>query len=54
MNENTKKMFKEIGTAINPKIRVQRLGIAQQQLVEIVKYLSKSKLIIMDEPSLLR
>lgn len=52
MNENTKKMFKEIGTAINPKIRVQRLGIAQQQLVEIVKAISKNaKLIIMDEPS---
>ena len=45
-------MFKEIGTAINPKIRVQRLGIAQQQLVEIVKAISKNaKLIIMDEPS---
>lgn len=52
MNENTKKMFKEIGMAINPKIRVQRLGIAQQQLVEIVKAISKNaKLIIMDEPS---
>ncbi len=38
--------------AINPKIRVQRLGIAQQQLVEIVKAISKNaKLIIMDEPS---
>ena len=42
MNENTKKMFKEIGMAINPKIRVQRLGIAQQQLVEIVKAISKN------------
>lgn len=52
MNKNTKKMFEEIGMAINPKIRVQRLGIAQQQLVEIVKAISKNaKLIIMDEPS---
>lgn len=52
MNKNTKKMFQDIGTQINPKARVQNLGIAQQQLIEIVKAISKNaKLIIMDEPS---
>ena len=52
MNANTEKMFEEIGMNLNPKTRVNHLGIAQQQLVEIVKAISKNaKLIIMDEPS---
>lgn len=37
---------------INPKARVSMLGIAQQQLVEIVKALSlQSEIIVMDEPT---
>lgn len=52
MHETTKKMFEEIGVSINPGTRIQRLGVAHQQLVEIVKAISKNaKLIIMDEPS---
>ena len=47
-----KKCLKRLEWPLIPKIRVQRLGIAQQQLVEIVKAISKNaKLIIMDEPS---
>lgn len=52
MNNNAKGMFKEVGMEINPRVRVQSMGVAQQQLVEIVKAISKNaRLIIMDEPS---
>jgi len=52
MNAETKKMCEEMGLDINPKKRVSELGIAYQQVVEIVKAVSKnSKLLIMDEPS---
>ena len=52
MDANTKRMFEEIGMDINPRMRVQNMGVARQQLVEIVKAISKNaKLVIMDEPS---
>ncbi len=52
MQEETKKYFNEIGLDVDPKMQVKMLGIAQQQMVEIVKVVSKkAKLIIMDEPT---
>ena len=52
MNRNTKELFKEIGMEQEPRKRVQSMGVAGQQLVEIVKAISKkARLIIMDEPS---
>ena len=52
MQEETKKHFNEIGLDVDPKMQVKMLGIAQQQMVEIVKVVSKNaKLIIMDEPT---
>lgn len=50
--EKTKKLFDEIGVAINPKSLMRFLSVAQVQLVEIVKAISlSSKIIIMDEPT---
>lgn len=52
MNRLTIELFNQFGLEIDPKIKIQYLGIAQQQLVEIVKATTKNaKLIIMDEPS---
>lgn len=48
----TQDLLLEVGLDVDPKCKVQYLGTAQQQLVEIVKAISKNaKLIIMDEPS---
>jgi len=45
-------LLKGIGFKIDPSIKVGRLGVAQQQIVEIVKALSqKVKVLILDEPS---
>lgn len=52
MIEDCRRLMREVGVEINPGEKVQNLGIAQQQLVEIVKSVSKNaKFIIMDEPS---
>lgn len=52
MEQDAKELFREIGMDINPHAVVKDLGIAQQQLVEIVKAISKNaRFIIMDEPS---
>lgn len=52
MQEECQRLFNEIGIDIDPKEKVKNLGIAQQQLVEIAKAISKNaKLIIMDEPT---
>ena len=50
MREETKKLFSQIGLNVDPAKMVKDLGIAQQQMVEIVKTVSKkAKFIIMDE-----
>lgn len=50
--ENSKKALKEVGLELDPKIKVEKLSVAQKQMVEIAKALSfKSKLIVMDEPT---
>lgn len=52
MQEECQRLFQEIGIDINPREKVKNLGIAQQQLVEIAKAISKNaKFIIMDEPT---
>jgi ABC-type sugar transport system ATPase subunit len=50
--EETKKITDEIGLDISPKMKVGYLSIAQEQLVEIAKALSKKpRVIVMDEPT---
>ena len=52
MNQQTVELCKDMGLVIDPKAIVKDLGIAYQQIVEIVKAVAKqSKLLIMDEPS---
>lgn len=49
---DAKKWLKSVGLDINPETKVKSLGIGQQQLVEIVKALSKNNdIIILDEPT---
>lgn len=48
----TKELFEEIGIDIDPQMEMQRLSMAQKQLVEIAKAVSfRSKVLIMDEPT---
>lgn len=50
--EETQKYMKMVGLHVSPKMKLQYLSVAQQQLVEIVKSVSlNSKVIIMDEPT---
>jgi D-xylose transport system ATP-binding protein len=50
--EHAKKLLDRFRLAIDPEQRVATLGVGQQQLVEIVKALSKrSRLLILDEPT---
>jgi ABC-type sugar transport system ATPase subunit len=45
-------LFKRLAVDLDPHIRVERLSLAQQQMVEIAKALSiNARLVIMDEPS---
>jgi ribose transport system ATP-binding protein len=53
MNSDTKKLLEEVGLPdISPTTPVERLGIAQMQLIEIAKAISiDSKVLILDEPT---
>jgi ribose transport system ATP-binding protein len=52
MYRDTERLFSEMGIAINPKKLVSEIGVAYQQIVEIVKSVSaNAKVMIMDEPS---
>lgn len=52
MNERASKLLEEVGLDVSPSEPVERLGVAQRQLVEIARSLAvKSKIIIMDEPT---
>jgi ribose transport system ATP-binding protein len=45
-------MLREVGLDISPRTRVETLGVAQMQLLEIAKALStRSKVLILDEPT---
>ncbi|MGB9976570.1 sugar ABC transporter ATP-binding protein [Thermovenabulum sp.] len=50
--EEAQKILKELGQDIDPNITVNKLGIGQQQMVEIAKILStNANIIILDEPT---
>ncbi len=52
MNKKTRELCEEIGVSLKPREKVESLGIAQQQIVEILKAVSlDAKLFIMDEPT---
>lgn len=49
---DTEPYLKRLGLAVSPRTRLDKLSIAQQQLVEIAKALSlNARIIIMDEPT---
>ena len=50
--EDTNALLAEIGLNIKPKMQMDRLSVAEKQLVEIVKSISKNaKIFVMDEPT---
>lgn len=52
MNKKSSKILKELGSDIDPSQKISSLSIAERQLVEIAKALSKeAKIMIMDEPT---
>ena len=52
MNHETKNLCREMGVDLDPKAQVKKLGVAYQQIIEIVKAVSQNaKIIIMDEPT---
>lgn len=52
MIEESKKILEMVGLKINPKTLVNRLSIAQKQMVEIAKALSnRVKILVLDEPT---
>jgi ribose transport system ATP-binding protein len=52
VNANAADVLKQFAVAIDPKKLVQELSIAEQQIIEIAKAVSKNlKILIMDEPS---
>ncbi len=47
-----RRLLEEVGLAIDPDTRVQRLSTAQKQMIEVAKALSfNARIIIMDEPT---
>jgi ribose transport system ATP-binding protein len=52
MNQMTQELCQEMGVDVNPRTQVKNLGVAYQQIVEIVKAVSQNaKILVMDEPS---
>ncbi|MFD9397124.1 sugar ABC transporter ATP-binding protein [Streptomyces sp. NPDC060000] len=52
MRRRAKGLLEQVGLDVSPDVRVDRLGIAQMQLVEIARALStECRLLIMDEPT---
>ncbi len=52
LNRDAKGLLARVGLTIAPQTRVRQLSIAQQQLVEIARALSRSaRVIVMDEPT---
>ena len=50
--DDTERILARLGLSISPKTPVERLGIAQMQLVEIARALTrKSRILILDEPT---
>jgi len=52
MYDDSRKLLKELGVDLDPKIKIRDLTVAKHQLVEIVKAISlNAEIIIMDEPT---
>jgi len=52
LRRETEDALREVGLAVSPATRVEDLGVAQMQLVEIAKALrGQSKVLILDEPT---
>ncbi|MDQ2935743.1 MAG: ATP-binding cassette domain-containing protein, partial [Chloroflexota bacterium] len=52
LNAQAQALFETLHIALDPRVRVARLAVAQQQMVEIAKALSfNSDVLIMDEPT---
>jgi ABC-type sugar transport system ATPase subunit len=52
MYQDSKKLLKELGVDLDPKVKIRDLTVAKHQLVEIVKAISlDAGIIIMDEPT---
>ncbi len=52
IHAEAKRVLDAIGFDINPYIQVHKLGVAQQQMVEIAKALSQdARILVMDEPT---
>ncbi len=52
MYRETQKIFKELGVAIDPKVKMSLLSVSQRQMVEIAKAVSyNAKVIVFDEPT---
>ena len=52
VNSKASEILQELGTSIDPTQKISRLSIAERQLVEIAKALSKeARILIMDEPT---
>lgn len=52
MNAETEKVLQDLSISINPKMKMERLSVAEMQLVEIAKAVSTdADIIIMDEPT---
>ena len=52
MNEQTAKLLKNFDIVLPPKIKIMDLSVGQQQMVEIVKAISKdADIVVMDEPT---
>jgi ribose transport system ATP-binding protein len=52
IHADAKRVLASIGFDIDPSIRVEMLGVAQQQMVEIAKAISQNaRILVMDEPT---
>jgi ribose transport system ATP-binding protein len=52
MREAARRSLAEVGLEIDPDVRVDRLGIAEQQMVEVAKALFRhARVLVMDEPT---
>ena len=52
LNERARRLFASLHLRIDPQVKVAKLSVAQQQMVEIAKALSyRAQVVIMDEPT---
>ncbi|HEU4382208.1 MAG TPA: sugar ABC transporter ATP-binding protein [Anaeromyxobacteraceae bacterium] len=52
LDRDAQALLQEVGLEVSPRARVETLGVAQMQLIEIAKALStRSKVLILDEPT---